>query len=103
MVTSRSNSPEMRRALEQLRTAGIIHRQTSDHQIKVGPYNFYPVKGTIYLDKERSARPERGLDSFIKIISKLRKRTGSDRLADRHPNRDEPIAQKVTVCELWDD
>ena len=73
-MISRSTSTEMRRALHRLRAEGIQYKQTSDFQIKVGPYNFYPGKGTIFMDKEVEARVERGLDNFVNIVSKLRDR-----------------------------
>jgi hypothetical protein len=73
-VTPRRTSPEMRHALERLRAERIRHKQTSEFQIKVGPYNFYPGKGTIFTDGGREARAERGLESFIIIVRKLRDR-----------------------------
>jgi hypothetical protein len=62
-------------ALERLRLEKIHHRQTSEFQIKVGPYNFYPNSGTIFMDRDSKARPERGLDDFIAIVGKLRVQT----------------------------
>ena len=68
------NSPEMSIALERLAAERIRHEQTSDFQIKVGPFNFYPDKGTIYMDGDREARPERGLESFLALIANVRVR-----------------------------
>jgi hypothetical protein len=68
------NSPEMNLALERLAAERIRHEQTSAFQIKVGPFNFYPDKGTIYRDGDREARPERGLENFLALIAKLRDR-----------------------------
>jgi hypothetical protein len=61
-------------ALERLAAERIRHRQTSEFQIKVGSFNFYPDKETIYMDGERKARPERGLESFLALIAKVRAR-----------------------------
>lgn len=66
---------EMNSALERLRAERIGHRQTSEYQIKVGPYNFYPTKGKIFVDGEQEARPERGLDYFITLLRKLKDRS----------------------------
>lgn len=80
------NSPEMNAALKQLATERIGHKQTSQFQIKVGPYNFYPGKGTIFIDGDREARPERGLDAFIALIGKVRTRNA--RAFEYKPARD---------------
>ena len=73
-MTRDHNSPEMNFALERLAAERIRHEQTSDFQIKVGPYNFYPNKGTIYMDGDQKARPERGLEDFLTLIIKVRAR-----------------------------
>jgi hypothetical protein len=64
----------MNAALERLRAERIRHTQTSDYQIKVGSYNYYPGKGTIFMDRDPKARPERGLDNFIALLRKLKDR-----------------------------
>lgn len=66
------NTSQMNSALERLRAERIRHQQTSEYQIKVGPYNFYPGKGTIFVDGEEGVRPERGLDSFVALLRKLK-------------------------------
>lgn len=68
------NSPEMNRALQRLAAERIRHAQTSTFQIKVGPFNFYPDRGTIYIDGDQQARPERGLENFIALVAKVRAR-----------------------------
>ncbi|MEY9180577.1 hypothetical protein [Bradyrhizobium sp. USDA 313] len=85
------NCPEMNSALERLRTERVRHQQTSEYQIKVGPYNFYPGKGTIFMDGDREARPERGLDEFVALLRKLKAR--NPHLTERKVSR-EPILQK---------
>ena len=64
-MNSDRNSPKISSALERLRADRIPHKQTSEFQMKVGPYNFYPGKGTIFMDRDVKARPERGIESFI--------------------------------------
>ncbi|MCK1389013.1 hypothetical protein [Bradyrhizobium sp. 21] len=66
------NTSQMNSALERLRAEGIRHQQTSEYQIKVGHYNFYPGKGTIFVDGEEGIRTERGLDSFVALLRKLK-------------------------------
>jgi hypothetical protein len=61
-------------ALERLRAERIRYQQTSEYQIKVGLYNFYPGKGTIFADGEEAVRTERGLDSFVALLRKLKDR-----------------------------
>jgi hypothetical protein len=73
-MSHRHNSPEMSFALERLGVERVRHKQTSEFQIKVGPYNYYPGKGTIFIDGDREARPERGLESFITLLRKLQNR-----------------------------
>ncbi len=85
------NSPQMNSALERLRTERIRHKQTSEYQIKVGPYNFYPGKGTIFMDSDREARPERGLDAFVVLLRKLKDR--NPHLMERKA-MPEPISRK---------
>jgi hypothetical protein len=75
-------------ALERLRAERIRHKQTSEFQIKVGPYNYYPGKGTIFMDRDLGARPERGLDKFIRLVCKLRDRNPCA-FRDGGPDRDE--------------
>jgi hypothetical protein len=60
-------------ALQTLRSIGVrsAEKKTS-FQIKVGPFNFYPVKGTIMHDSDHKARRERGLEAFINILRKNR-------------------------------
>nr|BCF14662.1 hypothetical protein XF13B_13530 [Bradyrhizobium diazoefficiens] len=79
----------MRHALDRLRAERIWHKQTSEFQIKVGPYNFYPGKGTIFMDRDVEARPERGLETFISLVCKLRDRNPLV-FRDDDCNRDEP-------------
>ena len=84
-MTRDRNSSEMNRALERLVAERVRHSQTSAFQIKVGPFNFYPDRGTIYMDGDQKARPERGLENFLGLISKVRA---------RNPRQFEPTRMK---------
>lgn len=92
-MDKRRNSTEMSSALARLRSERVRHEQTSEYQIKVGPYNFYPGKGTIFMDGDREARPERGLDEFVVLLRKLEAR--NPHLTERNVSR-EPVLQKQT-------
>lgn len=89
----RRNSREMSSALARLRSERVRHEQRSEYQIKVGPYNFYPGRGTIFMDGDREARPERGLDEFVVLLRKLEAR--NPHLTERKVSR-EPALQKGT-------
>lgn len=45
--------------------------QKTGFQIKVGQFNFYPNKGTIYIDGQK-ALAEKGLDAFIRLLRRAR-------------------------------
>ncbi|UGA43020.1 hypothetical protein HU230_0032820 [Bradyrhizobium quebecense] len=77
-MNHRDNSDEMNSAIKRLTALGIRHQQTSPFQIKVGPYNFYPNKGTIYLDGAKTALTERGLEKFLTILNNVRTLNKSD-------------------------
>lgn len=55
----------------------VRYTQPSEHHLKVGPYNFWPNSGTIYLDGAKSKEPERGLQRFVEIIRKLKERNAN--------------------------
>ena len=65
---------KMRLAMERLDAERVRYKKTTAFQLKVGPYNFYPGKCTIYMDGDQKFRPERGLDHFLMIVRKLRDR-----------------------------
>jgi hypothetical protein len=92
----------MLQALDRLRAEGIRYKQTSNFQIKVGPYNFYPGKGTIFMDREVEARVERGLNSFIDIVSKLRDRKPPAASNDQRTEPRSSHHNDATVINLKD-
>lgn len=86
------NERKMKSALDRLQTERINHRRTSPFQIKVGPYNFYPGRGTIFVDGEIKARSQRGLDNFIMLIRNPRNQ--SHQITNKLTNHGTPAAQK---------
>ena len=59
---------EMALALKELEELGYRPIKCSTHQLKIGPYNYYPAKRTIFKDLESKARNQRGLSEFINIL-----------------------------------
>ena len=56
-------------AMELLDEMGVLYRVVSDHQLKLPRgVSYYPGKGTIHIDGERGARPERGLVALREVI-----------------------------------
>lgn len=68
------DNDKMRLAMQYLDAEGVRYKMKTAFQLKVGPYNFYPGKGTIYMDGDQESRPERGLDHFLMIVRKLKDR-----------------------------
>ena len=66
-----NDTPLMRQAVLYLKNSSIEFIRPTAHQLKIGPINFYPDRGTIQLDGER-ARKERGLDALRELLSRLR-------------------------------
>lgn len=58
----------MNAALKELEELGYRPVKCTAHQIKVGPYSYYPVKRTIFKDLDGKARAQRGLSEFVRIL-----------------------------------
>jgi hypothetical protein len=58
----------MREAIAALTQAGIVFERPSRYQLKIGPANFYPGTGRIFVDGAEAAEPERGLQAFLKRV-----------------------------------
>jgi hypothetical protein len=74
------DSPAMKAAIKRLKREGIHFERVSPHQLKVEEFNYYPGKGTIFVDQELKARQEKGLGAFIALVRARRER-------DRHGAR----------------
>lgn len=55
------------KAVEEILQTGYPLRRTSEYQLKVGPWNFYPGTGSIQKDGKRKELV-RGLDAFLKLL-----------------------------------
>ncbi len=51
-----------------LRRAGIRFTRKTNFQVKIGRVNFYPVRGTIFVDGEPGQRRERGLAGLESVL-----------------------------------
>jgi hypothetical protein len=54
-----------------LRARGVPYRRPSPHHLKVGSVNFYPGKGTIFVDREAARRREIGLSGLQQVLAAL--------------------------------
>jgi hypothetical protein len=66
------DGPEMREAIAALIDLGVRVQRTSKFQLKVGPINFWPNRGTITIDGKPPLK-EKGLDEFLTKIPRPRK------------------------------
>jgi len=58
------DSGEMRAAITWLEKQGLLVRRPTEWQLKVGPINFYPDRGTIICDGEVEPLQSRGLGAL---------------------------------------
>jgi hypothetical protein len=65
---------EMRDAMDELTGAGIRFARKSPYQLKIGPWNYYPSKGTIHRDGDKKALKARGLRALLDLISDQKNR-----------------------------
>lgn len=68
MIPARSKKQLFDEALAWLEAEGIQPERPTEHQIKVGAINYYPGKGTIYLDGAKRICDEKGLEGLITIL-----------------------------------
>lgn len=64
------NTPDaaMAEAEAWLRRAGIRFTRKTTFQLKIGCVNFYPVRGTIFVDGDPGQRPARGLAALAEVL-----------------------------------
>jgi len=55
------------KAVEGILRAGYPLRRTTEYQLKIGPWNFYPGTGSIQHDGKKK-EPVRGLDALLKLL-----------------------------------
>lgn len=58
----------MAEAVAWLNQNGIRFESLPPYQLKIGPLNFWPVRGTITFDGEDQKRPEKGLDGLALLL-----------------------------------
>jgi hypothetical protein len=68
LTPAADDPPLVRKAIEWLTREGIPFERPGTYQLKCGPFNFYPTRGTIILDGHTKRLPQRGLDSFIALL-----------------------------------
>lgn len=44
------DGPAMRDAIDALNAAGVRFTRQTEHHLKIGPWNYYPTRGTLYHD-----------------------------------------------------
>lgn len=63
------DGPEMRDAIDALNAAGVRFTRQTEHQLKIGPWNYYPARGTLFRDGENQVTRQVGLDALLARIS----------------------------------
>lgn len=58
----------MTEAVAWLNQNGIRFEFLPPYQLKIGPLNFWPRRGTITFDGEDQKRPEKGLDGLAAVL-----------------------------------
>lgn len=66
-----SEPPEIARAVNWAAALSLPLRRPSPHHVKLGRLNYWPVKGTLQFDGERS-RSERGFEAFKRLAMSLK-------------------------------
>jgi hypothetical protein len=69
-MPKRSDDP-MTEALTRLRDLGFEPAQPTEHQLKIGAVNYYPGRGTVFVDGEICRRDETGLDALVTVLREL--------------------------------
>lgn len=58
-----------REAMAMLDEMGALYRVVTEHQIKIGRYvSYYPSSGRIFIDGEKGARPDKGLQALRAVL-----------------------------------
>jgi hypothetical protein len=69
-MRKRTDHP-MTEALAWFHDHGLEPDQPTEHQLKYGEVNFYPRKGTIFVDGEIARRNETGLSALAAVLREL--------------------------------
>jgi hypothetical protein len=63
-----TDSAKMRQAIDWLEEQGYPVSRLTEWQLKIGPINFYPDKGTILYDGDRHPHHDRGLAALQELL-----------------------------------
>lgn len=66
-LLTESDTPEMRKAVEALQDHGVFVSRPSEHQLKIGPWNYWPGTGKITKDGGPKIMT-RGLESLLELL-----------------------------------
>ena len=55
----------MTEALAKLQALGVEPDVPTEYQLKIGIVNYYPGKGTVFVDEEICRRDETGFEAFV--------------------------------------
>jgi hypothetical protein len=58
----------MTEALAKLQALGFEPEDPTDYQLKIGIANYYPVKGTVFVDGEVCRRDGTGFEAFVAVL-----------------------------------
>lgn len=67
--TPTDDTARMKEALKYFDDRGILFTRKTAWQIKHGKINFYPDRGTIFVDGENGARKETGLQEALLLVA----------------------------------
>jgi hypothetical protein len=54
-----------------LRARGVSYRRPAPRHIKIGPANFYPGEGTIFVNREAARRRDTDLSGIERVLNAL--------------------------------
>lgn len=67
-----NDPPETTEAVNAILEVGYyVERQKNSHHLKVRKANYYPTTGTITVDGDGKAKPEKGLEHFIWLLREM--------------------------------
>lgn len=68
-----TDPPRWRWEIERLEEQGRDVRRCSPHHLKIGPINYYPGTGKIYVDPH-TKHLEKGFDALLKLLADIDQR-----------------------------
>ena len=69
VVAQDVDGPAMRDAIDALNAAGIRFTRQTEHHLKIGAWNYYPARGTLFRDTaSHNVMRDIGLDALVEQI-----------------------------------